>query len=39
MKPFDGEGVFWLPSDDERYSKPHVIEKKKRPRVASNASS
>jgi hypothetical protein len=23
----------------ERYSKPHVIEKKKRPRAASNASS
>ena len=24
---------------EERYSKPHVIEKKKRPRAASNASS
>jgi len=25
--------------DQERYSKPHVIEKKKSPRAASNASS
>jgi len=26
------------PDDSERYSKPHVIEKKKRLRAASNAS-
>jgi salicylate hydroxylase len=29
----------WRDGSLERYSKPHLIEKKKRPRAASNASS